>query len=79
VVVPEAAVIWTAGQAWAYRETASGEFERVRVSTAEPVGTGWFVTTGFAAGDRVVTRAAEELFSAETQPASGGGDAGDDD
>jgi hypothetical protein len=81
VVVPTAAVVWSSGQAWAYKETAPGRFERLLVSTGAPVAGGWFVTAGFASGDQVVTSAAEELFSAETQPTTsgGGGDDGDDD
>ncbi len=80
VVIPAAAVVWSAGEAWAYKETAPAHFERILVSTEAPVAGGWFVTTGFAPGDQVVTSAAEELFSAETQPSSGGGgDEGDDD
>jgi hypothetical protein len=81
VVVPAAAVVWSNGQAWAYKEIAPGRFERLLVSTGAPVAGGWFVTAGFAPGDRVVTSAAEELFSAETQPptSGGGADDGDDD
>jgi multidrug efflux system membrane fusion protein len=80
VVIPAAAVVWSTGEAWAYKETAPGHFERLLVSTEDPIAGGWFVTEGFAPGDQVVTRAAEELFSAETQPSSGGGgDEGDDD
>lgn len=82
VVIPAAAVVWSAGQAWAYKQTAPNRFQRLLVSTDEPAAGGWFVATGFEAGERIVTRGAEELFSAETQPASGGGgdeDEGDDD
>ncbi|HVB32854.1 MAG TPA: hypothetical protein VNJ52_00570 [Patescibacteria group bacterium] len=80
VVIPASAVIWSQGRAWAYKQIASGRFERLPVATGEPVTDGWFVTAGFAPGDRVVTGAAEELFSAETQQAGGGqGDEGDDD
>jgi hypothetical protein len=78
VVIPASAVIWSQGEAWAYKEIATGRFQRLAVKINEPVANGWFVTTTFFPGDRVVTRAAEELFSAEAQPASGsqgGGDA----
>lgn len=77
VVLPAGAVVWSGGEAWAYKETAANRFQRLIVSTDAPVSGGWFVTTGFSPGDRVVTRATEELFSAETQPAGGG--EGDDD
>jgi hypothetical protein len=77
VVVPSAAVVWSGGEAWAYKEIAANRFERFVVATHEPAAGGWFVTQGFAPGNRVVTRAAEELFSVETQAGAGGG-VGDD-
>ncbi len=77
VVVPSAAVVWSGGEAWAYKEIAANRFERFVVARDEPTAAGWFVTSGFAPGDRVVTHAAEELFSAETQSAGGTG-GGDD-
>lgn len=79
VVIPPSAIIWSQGQAWAYKAIASGRFERIAVPTDEPVANGWFVTSGFAPGDRVVTRATEELFSAETQSSTGKQGGGDDD
>ncbi|MDE3134976.1 MAG: hypothetical protein KGL59_00240 [Acidobacteriota bacterium] len=80
VVIPASAIVWSTGEAWAYKQTAPGHFERLLVSTEAPVAGGWFVTAGFTPGDQLVTRAAEELFSAETQPSSSsGGDEGDDD
>ncbi len=78
VVVPESAVVWANGEAWAYKETGANRFERLRVSTEEPVSGGWFVTSGFAADDRVVIRGAEEIYSTETQLARGGPAKGDD-
>lgn len=72
VVIPTAAVVWAQGQAWAFKQTSPAHFERLAVPTGEPVTNGWFVTKGFAPGNRIVTRAAEELFSAETLPATAG-------
>lgn len=74
VVIPSAAIVWTGGEAWAYKQVAPSQFLRLPVSTSEPVPGGWFVTRKFAPGNRVVTHAAEELFSTETQPAGGAGD-----
>jgi len=74
VVIPAAAVVWSAGEAWAYKETSPAHFERLPVPTNAPVAGGWFVTEGFAPGNQVVTRAAEELFSAEAQQSASGGD-----
>jgi multidrug efflux system membrane fusion protein len=73
VVLPASAVVWSGGQAWAYKQVAPNRFVRVAVPNNAPTGDGWFVTAGFASGDRVVTQGAEELFSAETQPPSKGG------
>ncbi|HVC00377.1 MAG TPA: hypothetical protein VNJ12_13750 [Candidatus Dormibacteraeota bacterium] len=80
VVIPAAAVVWSQGQAWAYQETAPNRFRRLVVPTDKPVADGWFVTAGFLSGDRIVTHAVEELFSAETLavPGNQGGE-GDDD
>ncbi len=73
VVIPASAVVWSAGQPWAYKQIAPNRFLRLAIPTDAATGDGWFVTTGFAPGDRVVTQGAEELFSAGTQPASKGG------
>jgi hypothetical protein len=65
VVVPEAAVVRAAGQAWAYVQIAPARFERRPVALAAPSARGWFMTTGFAAGDRVVVTGAQALLSEE--------------
>lgn len=65
VVVPDSAVVQWEGLAWAYRQHAPGQFERVRVATDQPVPGGWLTWSPFAAGDTVVLRGAEELLSEE--------------
>jgi hypothetical protein len=65
VVVPASAVVWWQGRAWVYLEKGTGTFGRVDVTTDAPVPGGWFVTTGVAAGDRVVVRGAQTLLSEE--------------
>ncbi len=65
VVIPEAAVVRTADRAWAYVQTAPTKFERERLALTNPASRGWFVTSGFAAGDRVVVTGAQALLSEE--------------
>jgi hypothetical protein len=65
VVVPGAAVVWYAGKAWAYRKEGDERFLRTLVNTAQVSGDGWFNTTGFKAGDQVVTSGTQLLLSEE--------------
>ncbi len=65
ILIPGAAVEWWQGQAWAYERTSATEFTRRRVPTGEPVEGGYLVTHGFHAGDRVVTKGAQDLLSEE--------------
>lgn len=82
VTVPAAAVIWYAGQPWAYVEIATGDYQRRPLSVDARNASGWFETSGFRAGERVVVRGGELLLSQELLPPPGvkpaGGD-GDDD
>lgn len=64
VMVPESAVVWYGGMAWAYIQEAPDRFERRAVSTREPIPGGWFDTT-LEAGDPVVVRGAQLLLSEE--------------
>jgi hypothetical protein len=77
VVVPSSAVVWSDGKAWAYLQKDARQFSRREVATGSPVDAGYFVTTGFAAQDKVVTRGAQSLLSEEAVLegyGSGGGD-----
>jgi hypothetical protein len=65
VVVPEAAVVRTGDNAWAYVQIAPTRFERRQLEVAIPASRGWFVTSGFASGDRVVVTGAQALLSEE--------------
>ncbi len=65
VMVPSVAVVRTGGAAWAYVQTAPTKFERRMVSIGDPIAKGWFVSTNFAAGDRVVVTGAQTLLSEE--------------
>ncbi len=65
VVVPESAVVWLDGRAWAYLQKGRERFIRQEVATNHPVGKGWFVTKNFQAGDYVVVQGAQLLLSEE--------------
>jgi len=65
VVVPETSVVRTGDRAWAYVQIAPTQFERRRLDAAMPAARGWFVTSGFAAGDDVVVIGAQALLSEE--------------
>jgi hypothetical protein len=64
VIIPPSAVVWHGGKAWVYVQEAADRFERREVSTAEPVGDGWF-DTKIDFDDRVVVRGAQLLLSEE--------------
>jgi hypothetical protein len=79
VTVPAAAVIWYAGQPWAYVETAVGHYQRRPLSVDARNASGWFEANGFRAGERVVVRGGELLLSQELLPPPGVKPAGGDD
>lgn len=79
VSVPAAAVIWYAGQPWAYVETSAGHFQR-RPLAPTRLAQDWFEASGFHAGEKVVVRGSELLLSQELQPPPGAArSSGDDD
>lgn len=65
VVVPRAAVIRHAGEAWIYLATDGTNFTRRAISLGQPMENGWFVTNGVKAGDQVVVTGAQTVFSEE--------------
>jgi hypothetical protein len=65
VVIPDSAVVWLDGRAWAYVQKGRGSFIRQEVVTNHPVEKGWFVTKKFQNGDRVVVQGAQLLLSEE--------------
>jgi hypothetical protein len=66
VVVPEIAVVWWQGEAWAYKATSATTFTRAEVPTANPVSGGYFVPGSvFAPGTKVVSAGAQALLSEE--------------
>ncbi len=65
VVIPDSAVVWLDGRAWAYVQKDRERFIRQEVVTNHPGGKGWFVTKNFQAGDYVVVQGAQLLLSEE--------------
>lgn len=65
VFVPNSAVVWSGGATFVYVEVQSGQFRRAAVSLKLPAPGGWIVTSGVAAGTRVVVTGAQELLSEE--------------
>jgi hypothetical protein len=65
VAVPEAAVVWHGGRAWAYVREEPTTFVRKPVSTTEEVGNAWFNAEGFEPGEEVVVSGAQLLLSEE--------------
>lgn len=68
LLIPESAVVWYGGQAWAYVRTAADRFTRRFVPSAATVDQGFLVTSGFHAGDQVVIHGAQLLLSEELRP-----------
>jgi len=66
VIVPASAVVWSEGRAWTYLQTAPDQFTRREMPTDSPVDNGYFVSAGFSAGNKIVDRGAQSLFSEES-------------
>jgi len=80
VLVPSSAVVWSEGKAWAYVQKDARQFSRREIATNVPIDGGYFVTSGFSAQNKVVTKGAQSLFSEEAVLegyGSGGGDSDD--
>jgi len=73
VVLPRGALLRKDSKVWVYVQTAPTTFVRREVTGFQPLTEGWFVSGGFAPGERVVTAGAAALLGVEA-PAAGGGD-----
>ena len=62
VLVPASAVLWRDGHALVFRAAKGNRYQPVQIATDAPTGSGYFVTTKLAAGDRVVVRGGGELL-----------------
>lgn len=69
VLLPRSALIRKDSKVWAYVQTAPTTFMRREVVDYQPVEAGWFVASGFAPGDQLVTAGAASLFAIE-EPAA---------
>lgn len=69
VIVPHEAVVWYANQAWVYQKENNEKFVRRLISTETEIESesisGWYNTTGLAAGDELVVSGAQLLLSEE--------------
>jgi len=65
VFVPNSAVVWSRGASFVYVEMQPGRFARTPVLLNTPAAGGWIVTSGLAAGTRVVVSGAQQLLSEE--------------
>jgi multidrug efflux system membrane fusion protein len=68
VLVPASAVVWYAGQPWAYLQTGEATFARRPLGQPVEQDAGLFVARGLKAGERVVTQGAQLLLSEEQKP-----------
>lgn len=72
LLIPEQAVVWYGGQTWAYVRTAPDRFTRRYVPAGDEGSHGFMVTSGFHAGEPIVTQGAQLLLSEELKPQSVG-------
>lgn len=68
LLIPQNAVVWYGGQAWAYVRTAADRFTRRFVPSDAAVEQGFIVADGFHAGEPVVIHGAQLLLSQELRP-----------
>lgn len=71
--IPASAIVWFGGEPWAYVQVDSSHFARRLVPQQSPSNGGYFVSSGFQPGERVVTSGAELLLSEEQKPAPNSG------
>ena len=65
VIVPQSAVVWAMGEAWAYIQIDNTHFVRRPVSTKTEAPGGWFVSDAIKPGDTVVIAGAQMLYADE--------------
>jgi hypothetical protein len=65
VFLPSSAIVWYGGDALAYVATGPNRFSRRVVRLARSVEGGYLATSGLIAGERLVTRGAQQLLSSQ--------------
>jgi hypothetical protein len=65
ILIPANAIVRHENQGWAYAQDGGDKFTRRQVTLGRTWGDGYFVTSGFAAGGKVVTVGAQLLLSEE--------------
>lgn len=68
LMIPRRAVVWYGGETWAYVRTAPERFTRRYVPAGNEGEHGFMVSSGFQAGDQIVTQGAQLLLSEEIKP-----------
>jgi hypothetical protein len=76
VMIPRGAVVRFRGSDWAYVRASPTTFERRLLVDPTPEADGFFVASGFAPGDKVVTQGAMAVFAADRSGAVAGAGAG---
>lgn len=71
-LVPPPAVVWQAGQPWAYVRRDDSHFARTPLTGATETREGFVVPQGIRPGDQIVTQGAQLLLSQELLPPPGG-------
>jgi hypothetical protein len=66
ILIPQSAVVFHLGKAWAYRKSDEENFERMEIPINSPVAGGWFVAADTVKSGELVTRGAQALLSSET-------------
>jgi RND family efflux transporter MFP subunit len=67
VIIPRSAVVEAYGRTWAYVQAGENTFTRREISLNHPAEGGWFMSSGFKAGDHVVVDGAQVLLSEESK------------
>lgn len=78
-IVPEAAVVWEGGRAWAYFRTGATGFARRPVATDRRAPGGGYLVQGIADNAEIVVAGAQMLLSEEFRAQTGAGGQGDED
>ncbi len=63
--IPESAIVWYAGEAWAYVQIDAETFSRRNLESKADTGSGWLVKKHFQPGERIVISGAQTLLSEE--------------